>query len=200
MMICELLIDYRGSSRRVLLLFRAVFIVFLTAFLLLGVGFSLVNWGDASDPGPQMALWHGCTDLIIAVFVCAPAFALMRIVAYPVVPAEHRRCLSITKVATIGFTAIMVFRCVYNITHGLGCNLADQWFSAEASKPGKPTWKARVYQAVLVFVFDFCSSIAVIIGVRTWRANDVKFADTKFYRSELISTQDGEIGPGGRIG
>jgi hypothetical protein len=189
MMISELLIDYRGFSRRLLILFRIIFGMFFSTFLILGVGLSLVDWGD---PGNSMSLWHGCTDLIIAVFVGAPAFALIRIVSFPTVPTENERCVSITKVLTVFFCGIMLLRGVYNITHGLNVNPADQWFATEAAKPGKVSWKARLFQAVWVFFFDFCSSMAVIIGVKIWRQNDVKFADKKFFRAELGSTPDGE--------
>jgi hypothetical protein len=197
MMICQLLIDYRGSSKRVLTLFRVVFTMFVGAFLVLGVVFAMVSWDDPDDPNSPMALWHGCTDLIIAIFVTAPAYALMKIISFPSVPAEHKKCISITKILTPMFCAIMSLRCLYNITHGLHCNPLDQWFTGESMKSGKPSWKSRLYQAGVVFVFDFCSSISVILGVKTWKANDVKFADKKFYRTELVSTQEGDIEGGG---
>jgi hypothetical protein len=200
MMISELLIDYRGSSKRVLLLFRIIFVVFFLAFILLGIGISSISWADPNDPIASMALWHGCTDLIISVFVGAPAFALMRIIAFPVAPVENRKCLSVTKCLTVVFCSIMIVRSLYNITHGLHCNPADQWFEKESAEGGRPTWKARLWQWVLVFLFDFCSSIAVIIGVRIWRANDVTFADRSFYNADMVSTNeaasDSRIGEG----
>jgi hypothetical protein len=193
MMICHLLIDYRGSPKGVLTLFRVIFAMFFGAFLVLGTVFAIVSWNDPNDPNSAMALWHGCTDLIIALFVTAPAYALMRIISFPSVPAEHKRCISITKILTPIFCAIMLLRCLYNITHGLHCNPVDKWFLDESMKPGKPSWKARMYQAIGVFVFDFCSSISVILGVRTWKVNNVKFADKSFYRAELASTQEGDF-------
>jgi hypothetical protein len=200
MMICELLIDYRGSSKRVLLFFRIIFVVFFLAFILLGIGILSIGWFDPHDPVAAMALWHGCTNLIISVFVGAPAFALMRIIAFPVVPVENRKCLSLTKYLTVVFCFIMMFRALYNITHGLRCNPADKWFENESTEGGKPTWKARLYQWVLTFLFDICSSIAVIVGVRIWRGNDVKFADRSFYNAEMVSTNeaanDARIGEG----
>jgi hypothetical protein len=193
MMICHLLLDYRGSSKRIMTLFRVIFAMFFGAFLVLAVGFAVVTWDYPNDPTSPMALWHGCIDLIIAVFVGAPAYALMRMISFPVVPVEHRKCLSVTKVLTAVFCAIMFIRCIYNITHGLRCNFLDKWFTKESAKPGKPSWKARTVQAVLVFIFDFCSSMAAIFGVSIWRANDVKFADKKFFRAELASTQEGDL-------
>jgi hypothetical protein len=190
MMICQLLIDYRGSSKRVLTLFRIIFVVFFSAFILLGIGFSMVTWVDPRDPVSQLAIWHGCTDLIISLFVGAPAFALMRIIAFPVVPVENRKCFSITKVLTIAFCPIMLVRSLYNILHGLHANPTNEWFAHEATDTWRPSWKARTFQWFFVFVFDFCSSTIVIVGVRTWRANDVKFADKSFYNPEIVSTNE----------
>jgi hypothetical protein len=87
----------------------------------------------------------------------------------------------------------MIFRSLYDLTHGLGFNPLDKTLAAESLQPGKPSWKARTIQALLVFLFDFCTSISVICGVGTWRMNDVKFADKRFYQVELGSTQEGEL-------
>jgi hypothetical protein len=190
MMICEFLIDYRGSSKRVLMLFRIIFAVFFVAFIVLGTGLSLLSWTHPDDPESQTALWHGCTDLIISVFVGAPAFALMRIIAFPVVPVENRKCFSTTKGLTIVFCTIIILRCLYNITHGLNCNPLNDWFANQVTEGKRLSWKARLFAWVFVFIFDFCSSVAVIIGVRTWRANDVKFADKSFYNAEIASTNE----------
>jgi hypothetical protein len=143
-MICELLIDYCGSSKRVLTLFRVIFAMFFTAFLMLGVGLAVVNWDSPDDPNSARALWHDCTDLIIALFASVPAYALMGMVSFPVVPAENRKCLATGKVLTVVFCAIMLLRCLYNITHGLHCNPIDQWFAQESTKPGKPSWRAHL--------------------------------------------------------
>jgi hypothetical protein len=193
LMICELLIDYRGSSKRFLTLFRVIFAMFFGAFVILGIGFSMVIWGEENNPGSSIALWHGCLDLIIALFVGAPAYSLMRLISFPVVPTEHRKCISITKVLTAIFCGIMVIRSLYNITHGLGCNPVDQTLAKESMLPGKPSWKARTLQLVFVFLFDFCTSIAAICGVWTWRMNDVKFADRHFCEPESVLTQEGDV-------
>jgi hypothetical protein len=184
------MLQYRHSNTRVLILFRLTFTVFLASFIVTGTGISYVDSRDDEDPVQPMSLWHGCTDLIIAIFVAVPCHKLVRVVSYPVVPDENVSCVRWSQLLVAIFCLIVCGRAIYNICHYFHANILERWMSNQLRTPGKPGWRARLVTAGLIVVFDFVTSLCAIAGVRLIRTKRLLFADKKYYENVASSRRD----------
>jgi hypothetical protein len=119
---------------------------------------------------------------VIAIFFAIASKALLDAVTYPMVQPENEACVSFCRVGIIVFVLLVSGRAIWNGTHYFGGNLLQdkllQW-----TKPGTqlPDWRARTFNAVWYFIFDFLNSIIVMIAVYLFKKHDMMFNENPYY-------------------
>jgi hypothetical protein len=156
LLICGLMLKYTHSSTNVLTLFRLIFTLFLTCFIVTGTGISYVDSRDHQDPIQTMSLWHSCTNLTI-IFVAVSSHRLVH-----VVPTDNVLCAKWSQVFVALYCLITCGRLLYNICHYFHFKVLERWIREQFKTPGRPGWKARLIIAAFIIVFDFVTSLCAV--------------------------------------
>ncbi|KAH0787156.1 hypothetical protein GPJ56_008870 [Histomonas meleagridis] len=173
---------YTNPEIRSISLFRVVFIIFISVFLVVAIALSVVDTDDGDDPGSVLYLWHSCADLIVSLFVLFPSLKLIKAISYPVIQPEDATCIRWSKVGVWSFCIIYFIRCLYNALHFFEANPIGEWIDVELQKPGKtPSAGVRAYSFMFFIIFDYATALMSIAGVFTLYQHDLKFADDPFY-------------------
>lgn len=179
LLICELLFSYKNPGYQTISFFKCVFVVFLGVFLIVGIAISFIG-NDTDDLATKtLALWHGCTDLIVLLFVTFPAHFLIKAISYPVIQPDDVGCITKSKVGTWIFGILFFLRSLYNALHYFDANPLQNWLEKQL-REGKIV-NARIFTVSYSFIFEYATAVMSMIGVCMIRNHDMKFSEDPFY-------------------
>lgn len=176
LLICELLFTYHNPGYQTISFFKIVFTVFLCVFLFVGITIAITDETETDDFVSSLALWHGCTDLIILFFAAVPAKMLISAISYPAIQPDDVPCITKSKIGLWTFSILFFFRFLYNTLHFFGINPLETWIASFTSIGAQ-----RAFNAVFSFVFEYATGVMAMAGVSMLRKHDMKFADDPFY-------------------
>jgi hypothetical protein len=169
----ELLFTYRNPGANAITFFRALYLLFLFTFLVLGFILPIVHGkGEVTDP---ILLWCACSDLILAVFFALPAKSLLEAVTYPMVQPEDVCCVNACKVGIILYLILFGGRTVWNAAAYYGDFLNTK---GEGAKQDGKVWKGGF---MWFFIFDFVTSVLAMISVYLFKRHDLMFNENPDY-------------------
>ena len=179
LLICELLFSYRNPGYQTISFFKCVFVVFLGVFLIVGIAISFIDQEEGEDIAATLSLWHGCTDLIVLLFVTFPAHYLIEAISYPVIQPDDVKCISHSKVGTWIFGILFFIRSLYNMLHYFDVNPCAQWLNTQILEGN--IGNARAFTACYALVFEYITAVLAMAGVVMIRNHDMKFSEDPFY-------------------
>jgi hypothetical protein len=179
LLICELLFSYKNPGYQTISFFKCVFIVFLSVFLIVGIAISFIANEEGDLATKTLALWHGCTDLIVLLFVTFPAHFLIKAISYPVIQPDDVGCITKSKIGTWVFGILFFLRSLYNTLHYFNVNPLQHWLEKQSTD--EKIGNARAFTATYSLIFEYTTGVLSMIGVCMIRNHDMKFSEDPFY-------------------
>jgi len=177
----ELLFTYRNPGSNAITFFRALYLLFMFTFLVLGIVLSVVDMKSEENIGDSIVLWCACSDLILSIFFALPAHSLLEAVTYPMVQPEDVCCVNACKVGIILFLLLFGGRTLWNGTHYYGVNRLQSEVDAWVNDQKMPDGRARTFHFFWFLVFDFGTSTLAMISVYLFKRHDLMFNENPYY-------------------
>jgi hypothetical protein len=182
----ELLFTYRNPGTNAIVFFRGLFVLFIVVFLALGIVLSLIGLDDDSSTSKSIALWCACTNLILAIFFALPARSLLEAVTYPMVQPEDVCYVNFCKVGIVIYVLLFAGRMLWTGTDYFAINKLQVKVLKWADKNGDPNSRARAFNFIYHFLFDFLTSVLAMVSVCVFKKHDIMFNENPYYTRERV--------------
>ncbi|KAK8885630.1 hypothetical protein M9Y10_041080 [Tritrichomonas musculus] len=193
LILCNILFTYRNPGTKMIIFFKMLFFIFLTAFLLIAVVISIANSKDQKAHDRTMKLWRACTDFLICFFFAGPAIQLVKEFAMKSINQKSsKKCLTLSTTGVAIFSFIFILRVLYNFLAYCDLNPIEHFIEDQIDEAERiPSVDARAFTVVYYFVFDFfagCLGIAAVVYIESQELNLI--ADREYDRQRSDSAID----------
>jgi hypothetical protein len=186
-MVVELVFTYRNPGARAVAYFRGLILVFLVVAVLLGLMISVCDPATGSDSadGP-LALWCGCTDLLLCIgFACA-ASSLLQHVAFPAIEMGSSACVNLVRLGIAVECIILGGRATLEILNYFRISPVEKWLLTQLEVRGSdsfPNGSARGLRVVAGVVADFTPAMLAVVAVYIITKQNMLFNDNPYFNS-----------------
>jgi hypothetical protein len=180
----DLLFTYRNPGPKAILFFRALFLLFLITFLILGAILSAIT-RTLSDPEASLTIWSASTDIVLAVFFAMPARSLLEAVADPSNRSEDFLCVNFCKVGIVLYVLLFAGRAIWSITYFWNLNLVQSWVNKHVLADGTPDGRARAINCAFDIVFDFVPAVLSMVTVTLIQNHKILFRENPYFSSVI---------------
>ena len=186
LILCNILFAYRNPGTKMIIFFKILFFIFLTAFLLMTIVFLIADSQDNNRLVRTMKLWHSCTDSLLCIFFAVPAVQLMKSVAdMTLLEVKDRKCIAFSTVGIAFFCFIFILRVIYNILGYFDVNPIEHFLNNEIEATDRiPSAAVRTFTVLYYFLFDFCAGCLGIGAVLLIEKKDLNIVTDPNYRKQ----------------
>jgi hypothetical protein len=180
-----LLFAHQKSDAKTMTFLRSLFVLFLSAFVLLGIVLSLLNPSTTGDADRPLALWCACTDFMLTISFVIPA-RLLATAAQSLTGVGALTCTNTSRIGVVLYVLAFGGRAIWNFTHYFGWNALQNWIYKDDNQSAGFGTKVRVFQFFLDFIFDFIPSTLSIVSVDLIRRYELILTDHPQVRRSAV--------------